>query len=695
MILKAQQQAALSAMESFLKDTRSGVFILKGYAGTGKTTLLTHLLPVIEKQGKTALLMAPTGRAAKVLSGKTGREASTIHKSIYSIESSPVLEQDSAIRVICPEKDDDDASESEGVDNYHLFFKIKDNGVVAPQQMVVIVDEASMVSSKKCEGDYLHFGTDVLLDDLLTFANTLKGAKIIFVGDPAQLPPVGDNFSAALEEEYFRAKGIGVKSFTLTEVLRQDGASAILRNAMKVRSVLESAARSELEFDEAVGEVERISQAEVIDAYTRLHPVPEAGNSMVVCYTNALAKEYNDLIRQIYFPGVKSVMPGDVLQVVKNNYSHRDPIYNGDFVKVLSVDGEKVTHTTRVTVHRDGKKMKEDVSIDFVPVTLLTEEGMEFKCHIIDTLLQSNDSSLKPYHNIALYVDYKIRNWSSLKQDPGKMTSDMLSDPFLNAIHAKFGYAITGHKSQGGEWPTAFVDYTKKSGMDDDSLRWIYTATTRASAMLYGVNMPKITPFDKLKINPVVTLASPLDGAFAYADVECAMMPGARAFQKVKCNSIAQNLEAINCRIISVKQLQYCDRYEIATPEGKMTADLRYNKSGTYTSHNILKRLGYAQLVGEALDARVEAKYEVNYQPTNAVLTGLHHKVVSLSDELGITITNILCHEWDVVYCFATSGKFSHIKFYFNNKYAVTSAMPASDLGENDTLLNKLIQRLS
>ena len=681
----------------FIKDEEDSIFILKGYAGTGKTTMLRHIVPAIEKLGKKAMLMAPTGRAAKMLREKSGFGAQTIHKCIYSSKDFSVVCHDKDGKVIPVATVEKEGMKSHGVDEIHYYFDIKKvEEPYGPNQLVIIVDEASMVGSRKTSGELLHFGTDVLLDDLLTYANTCKGTKIIFVGDPAQLPPVGDNVSAALDQSYFMAKRIGVRSYTLTEVLRQDGESAILNNAMKVRNLLNSTERNELTFDIKQGDVEQITQAETIDKFIEQQPLPEIGKAIVVCFSNARVKEYNDHIRERYYPGEKSIVAGDVLQVVRNNYFFQETLYNGDFVKVLSIDGPIATHTAPVWVQRGGKRERVHISIDFVPLTILTESGTEIKCCIIDNLLKSPEAALSPEQNTALFVDYLIRK-RQLSKELGidKLTSDMLGDLYLNAVHAKFGYAITGHKSQGGEWHTAFVDYTGRKGLDNESLRWVYTATTRASHMLYGVNMPNVTPLSRLKFNQITRLSSPLPGALSYADVECPLMPNAQSFQKIKCNAIGKELTKSNCKISSIRQMQYADRYEIITPEGPITVDLRYNKDGIYTGHNMLQRNDYSQVVLDAIDSKFDAEYKVDYQPSTESLRKLDSKVTSLCDELGITITNVLCRDWNVTYCLITSGKFSHIQFFYNAKGFITHGMPASDLGGEDEKLSELIKRLS
>ena len=183
---------------------------------------------------------------------------------------------------------------SKGSDDLQFWFDIiKLEPGDDPSKNIYIIDESSMISSMPSNSETLHFGTDILINDLLTYAQLNLGGKIIFVGDPAQLPPVGDNKSVALDESYFKNKSFGVASFELTEVLRQSGDSSILKNAMMIRDLLKSDCRNKLAFERKQGEVEDILSEQVIESFYENSPNPQIGESIILCYTNSLAKEYN------------------------------------------------------------------------------------------------------------------------------------------------------------------------------------------------------------------------------------------------------------------------------------------------------------------------------------------------------------------------------------------------------------------
>ena len=205
MVLTTQQQKVLDSINAFLNSDVS-IFILKGYAGTGKTTMISHIIDEVTKINKMPILMAPTGRAARVLESKTKKEASTIHRRIYELDTIETQEDSDDIRYIFPLKEEE--------------YKAKDH--------ICIVDESSMIGTREVHNELFEFGTGSLLNDLLTYVAPHRGGKVIFIGDPMQLPPVGDNTSNALDEKFFSEHGLKVTTCELTEVVRQNEGSAIL-----------------------------------------------------------------------------------------------------------------------------------------------------------------------------------------------------------------------------------------------------------------------------------------------------------------------------------------------------------------------------------------------------------------------------------------------------------------------------------
>lgn len=697
MNLSQQQSQALTLIRNFVTDKNQTIFILKGYAGTGKTTLIKSLIPEISSLGKKVRLLAPTGRAAKVLSQKAAYPASTIHRAIYALDKMQVVrhnEQGELIPTLHFEKNPD--MRSKGSDNLQFWFSLRrhDTGH-DPAANIHIIDESSMVGSRPVHDETLHFGTDILLDDLLTFVQPHLGGKIIFVGDPVQLPPVGDNRSAALDEAFFRSRGLAVSSFELTEVFRQKDNSIILQNAMLIRNLLQTEQRNQFCFERKTGEVEDMTPEQVINSCCEHTHQPEIGDSVVLCYTNAQVKEYNDAIRCRYFPGINRVVAGDILQVVRNHYNLGIEFYNGDFVKVLSVSDQVETLSVPVWTDASGTRQRLIVSLDFRNAELLLENGQQTQCKIIDTLLQSREPTLSPLQNVALYINFRMRH-PELKPNDEAFSETLMQDPYFNAIRVKYGYAITGHKSQGGEWDTVYVDYSGRTGLHDDSLRWVYTTTTRARKRLYGVNMPNITPISAIRLNVPNRIAKPAKEAFAFANIEKVdMLPDTAAvFQKQKYMCIKEQLDTEGFQISSVQMLQYDDRYTIEVPSGTAIVDCFYNGSGLYTRYAFLTQLPENDRIRKILENEEGLQFKITYTPSSEALRHLFAKMVSACDDLNIRITNIVEHspQYYVGYYLKTSGRFSQILFYFNNNQTITHALPSSDMGMEDEKLQNLMQ---
>lgn len=349
--LLAGQQTAFERIKAFLEN-ENDVFILKGYAGTGKTTLIKYITDYLKDRNLYEIL-APTGRAAKILRNKTNA-GKTIHSQIFSGE------------LICKEHLSEDKSKK----NFVFIFPVKTETTTLK---TIIVDESSMVSDTKMESDFLQFGSGKLLTDLLEYKNNCGIKKIIFIGDPAQLPPVGDNHSNALEEQYFTRKGLKTESYELTEVIRQNTDSKILTEAIKIRQLLKQDTQSRLNFILETDEKEIVSldSSEMVRKYTELFPIPEFNNGIMICYSNKRAYELNTAIREIYFPEQKTVKPGDILLVNTNN--QKTGLLNGDLVKVLEV-GEIEDHKN-IPVTIDKEKRHITLSFRDIKLFYINSEG--------------------------------------------------------------------------------------------------------------------------------------------------------------------------------------------------------------------------------------------------------------------------------------------------------------------------------
>ncbi|MGB0789572.1 MAG: ATP-dependent DNA helicase, partial [Marinirhabdus sp.] len=444
------QDLALQLMATFVtareKDT---LFLLKGYAGTGKTTLIGTLVKNLRSVNYGSVLLAPTGRAAKVISNYSEKQAFTIHKKIYSPQSQP---------------------------GGGVRFTLKENN---HRNVIFIVDEASMVPDTASESKLFENGS--LLGDLVQYVYTGQNCKLLLVGDTAQLPPVKLDLSPALNEGTLRdSYNKTVTAIELDEVVRQQKDSGILYNATAIRAAIEKERYGGFKFMvQGFPDIIRPSDGTEVmnvlnDAYANL------GNegTVFLVRSNKRANLYNKSIRQRILFQEAQLAAGDYLMVVKNDYYWLDPyseagfIANGDIVEVLEISGFRALYGFHFAEARvrlvDYPKLA-----PFSTVLLL------------DTLT-SQTPSLSYEDSNRLYQEV-IKDYAAEKSKYKKMMK-VKKNKFFNALRVKFSYAITCHKAQGGQWHTVFVEmpYTPK-GIDKEVMRWLYTAVTRARERLYLV----------------------------------------------------------------------------------------------------------------------------------------------------------------------------------------------------------------
>lgn len=500
--LSNDQRSALEKIKDFL-DSDTQVFMLKGYAGSGKTTILKGLVEYLGAEKKNFALMAPTGRAAKVLREKTGQEAFTIHKSIYSYDE---LEE---VQV----KDED------GGQSFRYFFKIRNNTDVANK--VFIVDEASMVSDAKSEGEFFRFGTDHLLSDLMTYtgvASRTIGAKVIFVGDPCQLPPVGDNSSKAFDDVYLKDKfRVSIDGAEMKEVKRQGGDSGILRAATKIRQSISSQFFNDFNLQENGSDILNPTYETFLRTYF------STGNPKIIIVSkNKTCLKLNQQIRKHRFGSEDlPIQQGDIVILGANNY--RKSVFNGEFAVVNQVSPTPVSRdltfypSNKNTKYHKSPKGTITVTLAWRHVELIFPDAESSNKNVSGMVLENflyGDNYLTPEETQALYVDFKNRN-AGLKPKTDEFKEAILNDEYFNCLKVKYGYAVTCHKAQGGEWDYVFTvwdhdnrenfncyrDPQIRAGKSNEQFyRWAYTAITRASRQLFAVNPPKFSSYSTMAI---------------------------------------------------------------------------------------------------------------------------------------------------------------------------------------------------
>ena len=480
--LNSQQQDAIEAILRFLEGP-SDCFILRGCAGTGKTTLIRELIKSLAELKTDFRLIAPTGRAARILGAKTSGRSKTIHSVIYTLSDVEVFE----------------SAEQSNDPGLRWYFPLNTDD---PGKTLFIADEASMVGDKESEQDLLRFGSGRLLADLIEYARLgRKGrshasdARILFVGDPAQLPPVGEKSSPALSSSYLRNTfSLRCDQFELTEVMRQQSGSAILERATALRDSISqksfNAFKLSPEGDKIVASTITDGVKQVVEALKERSPCP-----VLVTWSNPQALELNRAVRgRLWDDEEKHLQAGDLLLVNKN--APGKELYNGDLVKVIDVAPEVESRLVPI------KGLAKPVGLKFRQVTIAYREADGSirceQCRIIENLLDSRERDLTPTEQRALLVDFRQRN-PDLRPRTAEFLLAIKDDPWFNALQVKYGYAMTCHKAQGGEWDTAIVDFTDNRGKrNEDFFRWAYTAVTRAKLKLITISAPHFDPYSNL-----------------------------------------------------------------------------------------------------------------------------------------------------------------------------------------------------
>lgn len=495
--LNPDQLGLVRAMADFLSDKDKRVFILQGCAGSGKTFLMQGVANYLASKDIMFYLIAPTGKAAKVLTTKTSHEAKTIHSQIYSFHD--VLEVENKER-----KEDDNFLQPQvvGESDWVLRFRLRENQ--EDLSAVYIVDESSLIGNAETDHETLQFGSGKLLHDVLEYINPNfkeNRRKVIFIGDMYQLPPVGMNRSPALniEDIYKECPYLetmdAIQMYTLQSVVRQKQDSGVLKVATYIRERLQRGHFHELLLEEHPYDVTKIGRDLFIHTY--MDKVKEKGldQVMVIAYSNATVDIYNRLIREQLFPNQLEVTNGDRLLILRNVKIDEEWLMNGDFVQVLQVG---------TPIIRPVKVKEEKVNLLFRPVEIKAD-GKIYKVLLKETVLLSKARDLTKLERKALYTDFMIRHSEeiALASKNGKVarhqkiTELLLTDIYVNALEVKYGYAITCHKSQGSEWDTVFLDCDLKQGYKNrGTFQWFYTGVTRSSNQLYLVDMPRNLAMD-------------------------------------------------------------------------------------------------------------------------------------------------------------------------------------------------------
>jgi exodeoxyribonuclease V len=443
------QSEALKRIAGYICDNNNDIiFLMTGYAGTGKTSVISSIVKTLDLLRMRSVLLAPTGRAAKVLSSYSGRQAFTIHKKIYRQKSL-----------------------KDGIGSFSLDKNLQ-------KDTFFIVDEASMVSNSSA--DMSLFGSGRLLDDLIEYVYSGIDCKLIIVGDTAQLPPIGSVVSPALDPSVLSEYGFGLITCELKQVVRQSETSGVLMNATRVRlqvagNELVHPAIDSIHYKDVI----RISGEELIDEISSAYGSCGMEGTIIVVNSNKQANRYNQGIRNRIFYREEEISPGDLVMVVKNNYfiigDDEDGtgfIANGDIAEVKKI---------RKYEERYGFHFA-DMVLWFPDYSLELESKVMMDVLHLDSPALPSEKSMELFRNVqADYINLKTRR---------KQYEAVRKNPYFNALQIKFAYAVTCHKAQGGQWERVFIDQGmfNRNAISIDYLRWFYTALTRSTDRVYLVN---------------------------------------------------------------------------------------------------------------------------------------------------------------------------------------------------------------
>lgn len=442
------QKKIVEKFSDFLCDPDYGrIFIINGYAGTGKTSLVAAFVAALKDLNIKTVLLAPTGRAAKVLAGYAAQPAQTVHKRIYRQNSSTSYE---ARFSLAPNKECD---------------------------ACFIVDEASMLSDFSRDS---MFGSGNLIDDLVAYVHSGKRCRLVLVGDSAQLPPVGDDRSPALDPDFMAGFG-SVEYCTLDEVVRQQMDSGILFNVTLTRRMLEQGIYEPPRFDMSYPDFEAIDGMEFMERIEACYSRYGKDGTIVITRSNKRANRFNAGIRRQVLYAEEEIESGDMLMVVKNNYHFTereedckvDFIANGDIVRL-----------------RRLRRFEELYGFRFAEAVLqlVDYDDYEIECKVMLDTVASESPSLTREESSRLF--YAVEADYADIRSKAKRYKEIMNSPYYNAVQIKFAYAVTCHKAQGGQWSAVFIDRMLfgDEPMTRDLMRWLYTALTRATEKVYLVN---------------------------------------------------------------------------------------------------------------------------------------------------------------------------------------------------------------
>ncbi len=701
-VLTKGQETLIEELDIFLSDS-STCFLLKGFAGTGKTFMMKGLTDYLSSNNRTFKIAAPTGRAAKVISQKTKKKAYTLHKTIYSGKDLKEFK----------------TKDVDGTETYKFYYELKNNE--DPVNTIYIVDESSMISNVYSEGEFFRFGSGFLLNDLIqyiNFDNNNHNKKIIFIGDNAQLPPVNMNFSPALNTQYLQENcNQNAKEFELTEVVRQKSESGILHNATEIRHAIKNNIFNSLDIETKFLDIKITKPEELLEKYLEACNNKIDDETIIIAYSNNSVKEYNDFVRSCFFPNQKFLTIGDKVILVNNNYNYQEiELLNGDFgtIKEVSLNSESRLIKLR-SKNKEGKVVEKEVNLCFRNVIIQFIDNNRIKhdieCKIIENLLYSNKRDLSSDELKAVYIDFKIRN-DKLKPGTKEFKDALRSDKYFNALRIKFGYAITCHKAQGGEWKNTFLNCKTTMGYFNSSyFRWLYTGITRAGENLYLLDEPHFKIGSNLqppKIKNLLPRQELLVLSDEILDTEIPFdLPDEKPFLKNIFLAVNDILKDENLKINSIKHTSYLEHYTFSQENEIVIFKIHYNNQNKISriekptnSDALVERIHSAlsQLENKAIVLLEEepnkSVTEKQFEFDQPFLKEFYENQIIKIVPNNIQISEIEHKQYHEIYEFKKNGLVATYKFHYNgqgrfSRYEIIQNRTTGLVEEINELLNQ------
>jgi len=697
--LTGGQSELIKRLDAFLHGREDNVFLLRGYAGTGKTFITKGLTEYFRAIGRNYVLAAPTGKASKVIAKKTGSDAFTLHKTIYSFKDVKEYRE----------------HDLDGSETFKFYAQLRVNEMSA--DTVFIVDEASMLADTYQEAEFFRFGSGYLLRDFLKFVNLDHNdhrKKVIFIGDDAQLPPVGMAFSPALDADYlYREHHLRSISYELTEVVRQKADSGVMHNSLKLRASLKAGVFNQLDVDLSYQDISKVEPADLMKTYLASCDGKINGESIVVALSNADVAAFNRRIREHFFPGCPQVVPGDKVMAVSNSNAFGFFISNGDFGQIRQVSAE--TERRTVTLRRKNPDTQRvemiDVSLRFREVLVgfrdLDDRPRFFNAKILEDLLYSEQPTLSSDENKALYLDFCIRH-QHIERGSLEFKQALMADAYFNALRLKFGYAITCHKAQGSEWNHVFVKCkTHQSQLTANYFRWFYTAITRTASRLYLIDPPSRGPWDRITTvqTPGLHIPAPASrepsqpqqhGAAEESlnavpvptepPVNIFGIPACEPFLLAVLHKIRSLLAGSGVEVNDILHNQYQEAYFFRRGNETARINVGYDSKGRVTALDgqpvsdfsawLLDKL--APLKSEPIVFELPVSAE-QFQFDETFLNEFHQRLSSIAADQGIRIQQVEVMPWCQRYRFVREGELAVYDIWYNGKERFTKCRPVAN----------------